>query len=157
MVHLRSQSCASAAGALFGYFVALPTLFRFLFSFGTPYVKALPSMKDSLDLVIRLLFLFGVLFELPLVLFLLGRIGIVTAAALRKGRRFAVVAVVVASAVLTPPDVVSQLMLALPLIALYFFAILIARILRLGERLGESPEGRAKQAPEEGEDRSTDV
>jgi sec-independent protein translocase protein TatC len=134
LVFAGSCFLALAAGAAFGYLVALPVLFRFLFSFGTPWVTALPSMKESLDLVLRLLFVFSILFELPLVLYLLGRIGIVTAAGLRKGRRYALVAVVVAAAVLTPPDVVSQLLLAAPLYLLFEAGIVLCAV---GGRKGE--------------------
>jgi len=113
----------SAAGFLggiaFGYFVALPAIFSFLLSFGRSLVLPMPSMKETLSFVLRMLLLFGVMFELPLVMFLGGRAGLFTPALFRRGRKLAVPAVLLVGAVLTPPDVVSQLVVAIPLYLLY--------------------------------------
>lgn len=111
-------------GIAFGYAVAIPAIVSFLFSFGRSIITPMPSMKESLSFVLRMLLLFGVMFELPLLLFLGGRAGILTAALLRRWRKGAVPAVLLLAAVLTPPDVVSQLVVAVPLYLLYEAGIL---------------------------------
>ena len=120
-----------AAGMCFGYFVAIPSIMTFLLSFGRAVVVPLPSMKDSLSLVLRLLLIFGVMFELPLVLYLAGRGGILSAAFLRRWRKGAVLGALLLSALLTPPDAVSQIMVSVPLYALFEAGILLCA---MGER-----------------------
>ena len=119
------------AGMAFGYYVAIPQIFSFFLSFGRSIIVPMPSMKESLSLILRLLLIFGFLFELPLLLYLLGRAGILTSAFLRKGRKVAVVGVLLLGAVLTPPDVVSQILIAVPFYLLYEVGIVLCF---LGER-----------------------
>ena len=119
------------AGTAFAYFIAMPAIMHFFFSFGQAIVMPMPSMKESLSLVLRLLLIFGVMFELPIFLYLVGRGGIMSAKGLRRWRKAAVLGAVVTAAVLTPPDIVSQLILAVPLYILYEFGILLCAI---GER-----------------------
>ena len=111
------------AGAALAYYFAMPVALQFLLSFqgnvGGVEQEALPAVGNYLSFVTRFLFGFGVAFLLPVLLMLLERAGIVTRAQLIAGRRYAIVAAFAISAVLTPPDVVSQLMLAVPLILLY--------------------------------------
>lgn len=116
------------AGMAFGYFVAIPQVFSFFLSFGRSIIVPMPAMKESLSLILRLLFIFGVMFELPLLLYLLGRAGIVTTAFLRKGRKLAVLGILLLAAVLTPPDVVSQILIAVPLYVLFEFGILLCAL-----------------------------
>jgi sec-independent protein translocase protein TatC len=122
-------ACWSTAGFLagmaFGYFVAIPQVFAFFLSFGRSVIVPMPSMKESLSLILRLLLIFGVMFELPLVMFLLGRAGILNPLLLRKGRKIAVVGTLLLAALLTPPDVVSQLLIAVPLYGLFEVGILL--------------------------------
>lgn len=110
-------------GAALAYYVVMPTAFRFFLGFQTDKpgvsIDALPAMGDYLSLVMHFIFAFGVAFLLPILLMLMERAGIVTRAQLKAGRRYAIVVAFVVAAVLTPPDVVSQLMLAIPLIILY--------------------------------------
>lgn len=113
-----------AAGIAFGYFVAIPSIFGFLLSFGRQAIVPMPAMQATLSLVIRILSIFGVLFELPLVLYLCGRGGILNPGLLRRGRKVAVLGALVLAAVLTPPDVVSQMMVAVPIYVLYEAGIL---------------------------------
>lgn len=115
-------------GMAFGYFVAIPQVFSFFLSFGRSLIVPMPSMKESLSLILRLLMIFGVMFELPLIMYLLGRAGILTTVLLRKGRKLAVVGILLLAAVLTPPDVVSQLLIALPLYALFEAGILLCAL-----------------------------
>lgn len=115
-------------GMAFGYFVAIPQVFSFFLSFGRSLIVPMPSMKESLSLILRLLMIFGVMFELPLIMYLLGRAGILTTALLRKGRKLAVLGILLLAAVLTPPDVVSQVLIALPLYALFEAGILLCAL-----------------------------
>ena len=116
------------AGMAFGYFVAIPQVFSFFLSFGRSVIVPMPSMKESLSLILRMLLTFGVMFEIPLILYLLGRSGILTPALLRKGRKAAVLGVLLLAAVLTPPDVASQVLIAVPLYVLYEAGILLCAL-----------------------------
>jgi sec-independent protein translocase protein TatC len=120
------------AGAAFAYFVAMPWALHFLLSYqgniGGIQQEALPGVGNYLTFVTRFLFGFGTAFLLPILLMILERAGIVTREQLAKSRRYAVVAAAAVAAVLTPPDVVSMLMLLVPLYGLYEFAILAIRI-----------------------------
>jgi sec-independent protein translocase protein TatC len=121
-----------AAGACFAYFVAMPWALRFLLSFqgnvGGIQQEALPGVGNYLNFCTRFLFGFGAAFLLPILLMILERAGIVTREQLARSRRYAIVAAAAVSAVLTPPDVVSMLMLLVPLYSLYELAILAIRI-----------------------------
>nr|WP_255554724.1 twin-arginine translocase subunit TatC [Sphingomicrobium sp. B8] len=123
-----------AAGASFAYFIAMPWALNFLLGFegqvGGVQREALPGVGNYLSFVTRFLFGFGVAFLLPILLLVLERAGIVTREQLIAGRRYAIVAAFLFGAVLTPPDAVSQVMLALPLYALYEGAILAIRLTR---------------------------
>jgi sec-independent protein translocase protein TatC len=120
------------AGAAFAYFVAMPWALHFLLSFqgdvGGVNQEALPGVGNYLMFVTRFLFGFGLAFLLPILLMILERAGLVTREQLTKSRRYAIVAAAAVAAVLTPPDVVSMLMLLVPLYGLYEFAILAIRI-----------------------------
>ena len=121
-----------AAGASFAYFVAMPWALHFLLSFqgnvGGIQQEALPGIGNYLTFVTRFLFGFGAAFLLPILLMILERAGIVTREQLAKSRRYAIVASAAVAAVLTPPDVVSMLLLLVPLYSLYELAILAIRI-----------------------------
>jgi sec-independent protein translocase protein TatC len=120
------------AGASMAYFVAIPIALKFLLGFsgdiGGVTQEALPGVGNYLDFVTKFMFGFGVAFLLPVLLMLLERAGIVTLQQLKSGRRYAIVAIVAVAAVLTPPDVISQLLLAVPLVLLYEMAIIAIRI-----------------------------
>ncbi len=125
VLHFAFWSAAGlVAGVAFGYFVAIPSIFSFLLSFGRHSVVPMPSMQASLSLVLRMLSIFGVLFELPLALYLCGRGGILSSRILRKGRKVAALGALLLAAVLTPPDVISQLLVAGPLYLLYEVGIM---------------------------------
>ena len=113
-------------GALFGYFVVFPFGFKFFISFTNEYVKALPSVKQYFGFAVKLLFAFGIVFELPVVIFFLTKMGVVTPALLRKNRKYAILLSFVVAAILTPPDVITQCMMAGPLIILYEIGILVS-------------------------------
>ena len=120
------------AGAAFAYYVAMPWALHFLLGFqgevGGVQKDALPGIGNYLSFSTRFLFGFGVAFLLPILLMLMERAGLVTREQLVKGRRYAIVAAFAISAVLTPPDAISQFMLAIPLFALYELAILAIRL-----------------------------
>ena len=115
-------------GALFGYFVVFPFGFKFFLSFATDTIRPMPSMKEYLGFAANLLLAFGLVFELPLVITFLARLGIVSVGFLTKNRKYAILVCFVTGAVLTPPDVITQLMMAGPLILLYEISIIGARI-----------------------------
>ncbi len=121
-----------AAGASFAYYVAMPWALKFLLGFegnvGGVEQEALPAIGNYLNFVTRFLFGFGVAFLAPVLLMILERAGIVTLQQLAKSRRYAIVACAGVSAVLTPPDVVSMLLLLVPLYSLYEFALLAIRL-----------------------------
>src|SRR6476469_3993857 len=120
------------AGAAFAYFAAMPWALHFLLSFqgdvGGVSQEALPGVGNYLNFCTRFIFGFGAAFLLPILLMILERAGLVTREQLAISRRYAVVVAAAVSAVLTPPDVVSMLMLLVPLYGLYEFAILAIRI-----------------------------
>ena len=116
------------AGALFGYFVVFPFAFKFFIGFTTELIRPMPSLKEYLSFTIKMLLAFGLAFELPLFIFFLARLGIVTSVGLRKKRKYAILCAFIASAVLTPPDVVSQSLMAGPLILLYELSIWVAHL-----------------------------
>jgi sec-independent protein translocase protein TatC len=115
-------------GASLAYFFAMPVALHFLLSFqgnvGGVTQEALPGVGNYLDFSMRFIFGFGVAFLLPVLLMLLERAGLVTRAQLKSGRRYAILAAFILSAVLTPPDVLSQFMLAIPLILLYEISLI---------------------------------
>jgi sec-independent protein translocase protein TatC len=119
-------------GAAFAYYLAMPWALHFLLGFqgsvGGVEREALPGIGNYLSFCTRFLFGFGVAFLLPILLMILERSGLITIQQLRKSRRYAIVGAVAIAAVLTPPDAVSQLLLATPLYALYEFAIVAIRI-----------------------------
>ena len=117
-----------AMGVLFGYFVAIPIGFKFLLGYATDFIKPMPSMKEYLSFSIKFLLAFGLVFEFPVVLVLLSRIGVIDAKMLSRQRKYAILLIFVFAAVMTPPDIVSQVLMALPLMGLYELSILLSKI-----------------------------
>jgi sec-independent protein translocase protein TatC len=117
------------SGAALAYYVVMPTAFRWMLGFqgnrGGVQMEALPSVGDYLGLVMQFILAFGISFLLPVLLLLLNRAGIVTRQQLSESRRYVIVGITVLAAVMTPPDVGSQLMLAVPLLILFEGSLIV--------------------------------
>ncbi len=120
-------------GALFGYFIVFPFGFKFFIGFSNEYVKALPSVKQYFSFSLKLLIAFGLIFELPVIIFFLAKLGLVTPELLRQKRKYAILLTFIVAALLTPPDVITQCMMAGPLIVLYEIGIFVARLAKSKE------------------------
>ena len=111
------------AGAIFCYAIVFPYAFQFFMSFATDEITPMLKLNEYLSFSSMLLFAFGVVFEMPLILVFLGRLGVVTSQGLRKKRKYAILIMFAGAAFITPPDVVSQILMALPLMVLYEVSI----------------------------------
>lgn len=110
-------------GAAFGYVVVFPQIFHFLLGYTNEFLEPMPAVSEYFSLALRLFMAFGVIFELPIFMVFLGKIGVVDRPFLIKNRKYAVLVAFVIAAILTPPDVVSQLLMAVPLVVLYEISI----------------------------------
>lgn len=133
------------AGAVFCYFIVFPYAFRFFISFSTPDIVITPKVSDYLSFTIKLLFAFGLIFEMPIFTFFLARLGILTAGMMRKGRKFAIVGIFIVAAILTPPDVLSQVLMAVPMLLLYEISIGVAAIFGKKKTEDKTQEDKAEQ------------
>jgi len=115
-------------GASFSYYVVVPYGFDFLIAFGNTVVTVLPSIGKYVSFFTKLLFGFGVAFELPVITFFLAKIGLVDDRSMKSFFKYAIVLIFVFSALLTPPDVLTQFLMAGPLIILYGVSIYIAKV-----------------------------
>ncbi len=113
-------------GAAFAFFVVFPFGFKFFLGFSTDKITALPSLREYLNLVTKLIIAFGITFELPVIVYFLARMGIVTYSMLARKRQYAVLVIFIVAAILTPPDVISQILLAVPLLLLYEVSVWVA-------------------------------
>jgi len=140
-------------GASFVYYLMLPRAIRFFLNYenpgtdGTIPVQLQAKVGEYLDFVTTLIFAFGFCFELPVLLALLGRVGIVTSQGLAGVRRYAIVGVFAVAAVVTPPDVFSQLSLAFPLVALYELSIWVVKWIEVKRAEKEAEEDAANNRP----------
>lgn len=129
------------AGAAFCYFQVFPYAFEFFVGFATDTIAPMPKLDEYLGFTLKMLLAFGLIFEMPLFAFFLARLGIVTAQWMRKTRKYAILAIFVVAAILTPPDVFSQMMMAAPMLVLYEISIGVAAVF-----------GKKKPGTEDGED-----
>jgi len=113
-------------GAAFAFRGVLPLGMRFLLSFSKENIKPMITLNAYVSFLGKMITAFGLMFELPLVVLFLSKIGIVTPEMMKKGRRYAIFGIFVIAAVLTPPDVVSQIMLAVPILLLYEISVWIS-------------------------------
>ena len=115
-------------GAAFGYFIVFPYGFKFFMSFATDFIQPAPKLKEYLSFCSILLLTFGAVFELPLFIFFLAKLGVVDAGMLSRNRRYVIIGIFMLAAIFTPPDIVTQVMMAAPLVILYEFSIVLAKI-----------------------------
>ena len=115
-------------GTAFAYFILIPVVLPFLFSMGTETIEPNINITEYMSFVLRLIIIGGMVFELPVLTFFLSRIGLVSPKFLKKYRRYAIVLVFIFSAIVTPPDPMSQLLMAFPLLFLYEISIWISII-----------------------------
>ena len=116
------------SGSAFAYYIVVPVGFEFLINFGSTVVTVLPSIGKYVGFFTKLLIGFGIAFELPVITFFLAKIGLVDDRMLKDFFRYAIILIFVVSALLTPPDVISQLLMAAPLTLLYGVSIYIAKV-----------------------------
>ena len=132
---------AFAAGAAFGYFILIPPMVDFLLNFGGDIAAAQIRISSYISLMLTLLFWMGIVFETPIVLFFLSKIGIVTPEFLGRQRRYAVVAAFILGAAITPTfDPINQSLVAVPIIVLYEVGIWLSKLGRLGRKRKTVPE-----------------
>jgi sec-independent protein translocase protein TatC len=114
-------------GALFAYYIVFPFGFKFFLGFGTEFIRPMLSIREYLSFTFKLLLAFGIIFELPIFMFFLARIGIVNSKMLTAKRKYAILLVFVVAALFTPPDVVTQALMAIPLMLLYEISVWVVR------------------------------
>ncbi len=120
------------AGSAFAFFIVIPVSLKFLINFAGTDVMALLSISNYLSFVIMLVLIFGIVFELPVVILILTKLGLVTPDFLRKKRKYAILAIFIAAAVLTPtPDAFTQCLMAIPLIFLYEISIWVSKLVNI--------------------------
>ena len=128
-------------GAAFGYFCVFPYGFAFFASFATDYITPMITTREFLTFTSRMLFGFGMVFELPIFAFFLAKLGLITAPLMRRFRKIAIVAIFIIAAAITPgPDVFSQLMMAGPLLILYEASVWVVHIFGKKEKVEEAAE-----------------
>ena len=135
--YLFVSSAFFVGGALFCYFIFFPVVFRFFLSFASETIRPLPAIKDYLSFTIKLLLAFGLLFQWPPLILFLSRMGVVSSPFLARNRKYAILIIFVVAAFLTPPDLVSQLILAGPLLVMYEGSIWMAKLFRKKEEKKE--------------------
>lgn len=142
-------------GALFCYYIVFPFAFQFFMSYNTEQIRVMPRISDYVDFVLKLLIAFGLIFEMPLFAFFLSRMGVLTAAMMRRARRYAILGIFIVAAILTPPDVLSQLLMAVPMLVLYEISVIVAAVFGKKKKTAEPADGGENEnEPQDGE-RST--
>lgn len=145
-----SSGLCFVAGGLFCYFVVFPNAFRFFMTYSEGPFTAMPSMKEYFGFTMQLMIAFGLIFEMPLFCFFLAKMGLVRAAAMRRFRRYFIVIAFILGAFLTPPDPLSQFLMAGPLLLLYEISILIAAL--AGKKEEAAPDEDDDTDEDDGED-----
>jgi len=115
-------------GALFCYYVTMPVVYHFFVSYAGTMIIPMPSLKEYMNLTLKMLIIFGLIFQMPLIAYYLAKAGIINYRGLAKKRRYAILGIAVLSAIITPPEVSSQLLMALPMYGLFELSVVIARV-----------------------------
>jgi sec-independent protein translocase protein TatC len=130
LLFVLGGSLLFALGILFGYFVALPFGCKFLLRYASNTIKPMPDMNEYLSFSVKFLLTFGLVFEFPILLLILARIGVVNAKMLGQKRRYAILLIFIFAFIISPPDLISQVLMALPLMGLYEVSILLCKIFK---------------------------
>ena len=136
------------AGASFCFFLVFPIAFQFFMGFATDTIVPMISVEEYLSFALKLLIAFGVVFEMPLFAYFLSRFGLLTPAFMRRSRRYAILVIFIVAAILTPPDVFSQCLMALPMLLLYEVSIYVSAM-----AYRKKDEGKKTQQPETTEEK----
>jgi sec-independent protein translocase protein TatC len=123
-----SSTLLFVAGVAFCYFLVIPGMSKFIQAFAPTTITAAPDIEQYFGFVLTLFLVFGIAFEVPIAVIVLARMGVVTIAQLKQVRGYFIVGAFIVAAVVTPPDVISQLALAIPMIILYEIGIIAAQI-----------------------------
>ncbi|MCF6208096.1 MAG: twin-arginine translocase subunit TatC, partial [Ghiorsea sp.] len=126
--YFASSLVLMISGAAFAFYVVFPLIFEFFLGFSTDLIQAMPAIKEYLTLVLKLLFAFGMSFQIPIIIMLLVRMDLVGTQALKEKRRYVIVWAFIFAAILTPPDIISQTLLALPMLLLYEVGIVLSHM-----------------------------
>jgi sec-independent protein translocase protein TatC len=127
LLFLVGSSVLFMTGGFFSYSFVMPLAFKFFIGFSGPGLDVLPAVQPYVSLVIKLAFAFGLAFEIPLVCILLVKLGVMSTEAMKKQRRWVFVGAFVMGAILTPPDIISQVMLAVPVYVLFEIGVFFAQ------------------------------
>lgn len=126
------------SGAAFCYFMVFPVAFKFFMSFATDVIIPMISVDEYLSFVVKLLLAFGLVFEMPLFSYFLSKMGLLTPEAMRRHRKYAILAIFIIAAILTPPDVFSQCLMAAPMLVLYEISVYVSALARKGKSAATS-------------------
>lgn len=126
-------------GSFFAYYIILPIGTQFFLSFATQGLQPMISVSSYLSFSTRLILAFGIVFQLPIAIFFLSKLGILRSQTLRQNRRYAILIIFIVAAILTPPDVISQIMMATPLMLLYEGGIWVAKLVERGRGIAKEP------------------
>ena len=132
LLFVLAGSLFFALGILFGYFVALPFGCRFLLRYASDTIRPMPDMNEYLSFSVKFLLTFGLVFEFPILLLILARISVINAKMLAQKRRYAILLIFIFAFIISPPDLISQVLMALPLMGLYEVSILLCKIFAKG-------------------------
>jgi sec-independent protein translocase protein TatC len=137
-----SASTLFALGVSFAHFVAVPSMLKFFASFSNEFVDMRPNISDAFDFYVKMVIAFGLVFQMPILVFFLARFGIVTAGFLWKHFRYAILIIFIIAAIATPtPDPVNQTIFAMPMILLYLLSILVAWMFQKKKKKDDEDDG----------------
>ncbi|MDX2434775.1 MAG: twin-arginine translocase subunit TatC [Desulfobacterales bacterium] len=147
------SSVCFLGGVAFAYFVVFPPAFSFLLGYSADFLSPMPAVNEYFSLSLRLLIAFGVIFELPILMVFLAKIGVVDVAFLNKNRKYAILINFIIAAILTPtPDIVNQMLMGVPLLVLYEISVVAVWVFgrkKLKYAFDQKTEEESEEEPEE--------